>query len=284
MIIFAGKAEITGELAELMEFRPTRLPLGSGTDIGKGLDLLMRCLDKDVQKTTQTQKGDWKPIVFLFTDGAPTVDPGASVQRWQRNYKDKCSLVSVTFGKNADVSLLEKLSPQVLTLADTSASSFREFFKWVSASLQVSSVAVSENGREGVKLADTRINLEKAVPSSRLDENFVLLSVKCSKNRNLWLAKYDSQNSAPYPLLGVYPIDEASYARLSAGESSLKVDTSELGQIPQCPECGDATLVMCNSCQQLSCAGTGKLHTCPWCGSKGRLGQSSNFAACRNAG
>jgi len=30
------------------------------------------CLDKEVRKSTKEQKGDWKPLVFLMTDGMPT--------------------------------------------------------------------------------------------------------------------------------------------------------------------------------------------------------------------
>ena len=32
-------------------------------------------------KTTLEKKGDWKPIVFLFTDGTPTDDPSSAFAR-----------------------------------------------------------------------------------------------------------------------------------------------------------------------------------------------------------
>lgn len=285
LIAFAGKAEVLNELTELVEFKPALLPIGSGTDLGSGLKLLMDRIDRDVQPTTAERKGDWKPIIFLFTDGAPTTDASASVERWQRHYRDKCNIVSITFGKNADVPLLEKLGPQVLTLNDASPASFREFFKWVSASLQVSSMAVSESGQDGIKLADCRINLEKAVPSSRLDENFVILSMKCSKNKKMWLAKYDSRQGAPWPLLETCPVEEESYQRLSAGGKAGSVDIKKLEEIAICPECGDDSIVLCNKCGKLSCAGIGSdRHVCPWCGSSGRLKTSDNFAVDRNAG
>lgn len=285
LMVFAGKAEVLNELTELVEFRPAPLPLGSGTDLGKGLKLLMDRIDRDVQITTAERKGDWKPIIFLFTDGAPTTDASASVERWQKHYRGKCNVVSVTFGKNADVALLEKLGPQVLTLNDTSPASFREFFKWVSASLQVSSMAVSEGARDGIKLAEYRINLEKAVPSSKFDENFVILSMKCSKNKKMWLAKYDSQGGAPWPLLETCPVEEESYQRLSAGGKAGTVNINKLGEIAICPECGDGSIVRCNKCGNLSCAEMGsREHVCPWCGSTGKLVDSDNFAVDRNAG
>lgn len=284
LLVFAGNAQLVNELTELTEFQPATLPLGSGTDLGKGLNLLMERIDRDVQKTTAERKGDWKPIIFLFTDGAPTKDASASVERWQKHYRGKCNLVSITFGKNADVPLLEKLGPQVLTLNDTSPDSFREFFKWVSASLQVSSMSVTESGQEGVKLAEGRINLEKARPAASLDENFVLLSMKCSKDRQMWLAKYDCRNGAPWPLLETCLIDEESYRRLSAGGSAGTVETMNLESVASCPQCGNDGLVRCGECGQLSCAGSGENHVCPWCGKKGRLRFSDNFSVDRNAG
>ena len=34
----------------------------------------MECLHRDVVRTTPTTKGDYKPLVFLLTDGQPTDD------------------------------------------------------------------------------------------------------------------------------------------------------------------------------------------------------------------
>jgi uncharacterized protein YegL len=31
-------------------------------------------------------KGDWKPIVYLFTDGKPTDDATTAIERWKRDY------------------------------------------------------------------------------------------------------------------------------------------------------------------------------------------------------
>ncbi|MDE7108445.1 MAG: VWA domain-containing protein, partial [Muribaculaceae bacterium] len=72
IIAFAGKALTLSPLTELYKFYPPTLPIGGGTSLGAGLDALMREIDSSVVKTTMEKKGDWKPIVFLFTDGNPT--------------------------------------------------------------------------------------------------------------------------------------------------------------------------------------------------------------------
>ena len=41
-------------------------------------------MDHNIQKTTMEQKGDWKPIIFLFTDGNPTDDYAAALDCFKR--------------------------------------------------------------------------------------------------------------------------------------------------------------------------------------------------------
>ncbi len=74
IIVFAGRPKTLVPLQEIISFYPPKFPIGSGTSLSKGLGHLMFELRKNIVKTTQEVKGDWKPIVFLFTDGVPTDD------------------------------------------------------------------------------------------------------------------------------------------------------------------------------------------------------------------
>ena len=82
VIAFAGFAKTIVPLVELVSFYPPRLPLGGGTSLGAALDALMGEIDRSVVKTSPERKGDWRPIVYLFTDGRPTDDPGPAIARW----------------------------------------------------------------------------------------------------------------------------------------------------------------------------------------------------------
>ena len=75
VIAFAGKAKSLSPLTELYKFYPPTFPIGGGTSLGAALDFLMDDIDRNVVKTTEERKGDWKPIIFLFTDGTPTDNP-----------------------------------------------------------------------------------------------------------------------------------------------------------------------------------------------------------------
>ena len=87
VIVFAGKARIVTPLTEVYKFYPSTLPIGGGTSLGYAMDFLMNDIDASVQKTTLEVKGDWKPIIFLFTDGTPTDNPDRAFKRWNEKYR-----------------------------------------------------------------------------------------------------------------------------------------------------------------------------------------------------
>lgn len=287
VLVYAGKAKVLSPLTELYKFYPPTFPIGGGTSLGNALDFLMNDLDKNVQKTTSEMKGDWKPIIFLFTDGVPTDDPSQSISRWNRSYRRGSNLIAVSLGNNADMSLLGQLTENVLRLSKTDEHSFKEFFKWVTASIKTSSVSVTEASDDSVKLPSTEtINLEKVDVSThtKVDENFVVIMGKCQTTKKPYLIKYakrlselgieglDGFRTTDYKLVGAYPIDEESYNELSDGSlDNQKVNTMSLVGQPTCPCCGNQFgLVVCE-CGHVFCVGEESHNQCPWCGLEGEM-------------
>lgn len=93
IIAFAGKAETLSPLTEIYQFYPPVFPIGGGTALGNAMNHLMDDMDRNVVRTTASSKGDWKPIIFLFTDGNPTDRYQAAFDRWNKNYRRHCNLV-----------------------------------------------------------------------------------------------------------------------------------------------------------------------------------------------
>src|SRR5690606_37368085 len=87
IIVFAGQPKTLVPLQEIINFYPPRFPIGGGTSLSKGLGHLMYELRSNIVKTTYEQKGDWKPIVFLFTDGVPTDDATSAIAEWKQNWQ-----------------------------------------------------------------------------------------------------------------------------------------------------------------------------------------------------
>ena len=97
-----------------------------GMALGKALNLLMDDIDRNVVKTTEERKGDWKPIIFLFANGMPTDNITLAFKNWNRNFLYKSTLVSVA-RKNV-AKLLEPISNCVLPQTDLTMSKLPDFF------------------------------------------------------------------------------------------------------------------------------------------------------------
>lgn len=287
VIAFAGKAKTISPLTELYKFYPPTFPIGGGTSLGSALNFLMDSMDKELVKTTLEQKGDWKPIIFLFTDGTPTDNTSAAFARWNQKYRRSANIVAISIGDNADTQLLGQISDNVLRLNKTDELSFKSFFKWVTASIKATSVSVTDMGDDNVQLAPTTgINLEK-VDTSRpcvVDENFAVLLGKCSNTQKNYLVKYAKRivdiegpesldlKTTDLKLVGAYPIDGETYDSLCEGKSNRNINTMSLRGVPTCPCCGNQLGVVVCECGNILCS-DGLTTACPWCGMEGSLGE-----------
>ena len=289
IIVFAGQAKTLVPLQEIISFYPPKFPIGSGTSLSKGLGHLMYELRKNIVKTTSDQKGDWKPIVFLFTDGVPTDDTKSAVTEWKQNWQTTANLVAVSFGNETDTTLLGGLTENVLHFKNSDAASYKEFFKWVTDSIKTSSVSVEANA-SGFELANldgdtvSKIDLTKQLPSKEaVDDNFVVLSGKCQNTKRPYLIKYRKDISTnnfgglemdtrSYKLVGAFQVDNTYFELSDDSKKDFKINTDELIGAPTCPCCGNQFAFAVCSCGNLHCLGNEEISTCPWCGNQGTYG------------
>jgi uncharacterized protein YegL len=299
IIAFAGKAQKLSPLTELYSFHPPKFPVGGGTSLGNALMFLMNDLDVSIQKTTLEEKGDWKPIVFLFTDGNPTDVYEKAFERWNQKYRRGVNLIVVSIGENADLSILGKISDNVLQLQTPDAESFQKFFQWVTASIKTNSVSVSETNTDTLQLAPirekelTRIDLEKVKPV-KIDDNFVVILAKCQATEKHYLIKYQKQipsdffpvsnKTATYRLTGAFPI-EKSYFDLSEGRQAVgKINTASLQGFPACPCCGNQYGFSTCMCGGIHCTNDEPRQMCPWCGQTAEYSLGGNMDVARTRG
>lgn len=290
VIVFAGKAQSLLPLTELYSVVLPDFPVGSGTSIGAGLECLMADLSKSLVKTTREVKGDWKPIVFVFTDGVPTDKPHSVLGKWEKEWRGHCNTIAISIGYNADLQVLGRLSDNVLRLKEMDKDAFMSFFKWVTASIRTSSVSVNESNRDEMSLPKPDgINLEKVKPGekNRTDENYMILSGRCSKEGKPYLVKYVLDDACMhgdrgpaamadtrYKYIGTYPVEDESYKNLSDGNASKqKVNSERLENVPvSCPICGNELGTVLCGCGGIMCASSkGGTSKCPWCGTEGEL-------------
>lgn len=146
IITFSSTANQLVPLTELTNFQTPNIEAAGTTSLGEALSLLAQRADVEVAKTTTEQKGDWKPIVFIMTDGMPTDD-------WQKGLKEFQSkkwgmVVACAAGQAVDTTILKQITEVVVQLDTADSSSFKAFFKWVSASISTSSAKIEEGGKE----------------------------------------------------------------------------------------------------------------------------------------
>ena len=144
IITFDSEAKQLIPLTDLASFQTVDLKAAGTTALGAALSLLADKLENEVTKTTLEQKGDWKPIVFIMTDGVPTDDWQAGFQKLKAVKKGL--IVGCAAGNNADDKVLKEIADQVVRLSNTDADSIGKFFQWVSASIATTSTKVEETG------------------------------------------------------------------------------------------------------------------------------------------
>jgi len=152
VITFDSAAKQVAPLTELAMFQAPAVSAGGVTALGDGLALLADCISKEVAKTTADTKGDWKPIVFLMTDGVPTDNWHKGLDRLKQ--VKTSVIVACAAGPSADTTRLKRITEAVVRLDTADASAIQAFFKWVSASVSVGSQRIDQGQKEVGGLGD----------------------------------------------------------------------------------------------------------------------------------
>lgn len=150
VITFESNAQQVIPLTEIGSFVEPNLSATGGTNFGDGLELLLSCVQSEVRKTTATQKGDWKPLVFIMTDGCPTGEWEAAADKVKAARLG--NVIGCAAGPGADESVLKRVTETVLRLENTSAGTLGAFLNWVSASISATSTSVSAQGDAPVNI------------------------------------------------------------------------------------------------------------------------------------
>jgi uncharacterized protein YegL len=143
VIEFNSNAKQLEELKELSEFQTPTLEVTGITAMGEALSLLVDCINREV---INSNRRDWRPMVFLFTDGMANDNLKKGIKALKK--VKMATFVACAAGHNANIDELLKITDTVVKLDEIDSSSISAFFKWVSASIAMTSQKV-EQGRQG---------------------------------------------------------------------------------------------------------------------------------------
>lgn len=148
VITFDDKAQQVVPLTELADFQIPSIEAGGWTALGDALSLTATCITNEVKKNTSDSKGDWKPLIFIMSDGVPTDDwkPGFDkLKAIKPGLIIPCSVASLEA-----TSILKQLAEGVVHLPTADSATIGAFFKWVTQSVVMSSQKVDSNQGDAV--------------------------------------------------------------------------------------------------------------------------------------
>jgi len=291
VITFSREARQDVPLTELMSFQIPKLRVRPGTALGAALWLLKDRLGREVIKNAEGIKGDFKPLIFLLTDGQPTDDWGAAADAVKQGGTKFANIVAIGCGPDVDLQSLYRITNSVLLMPDLTPESIRKFFVWLSSSVQAASVRVDGGGAENNPLnlpTPPPDSLEVASPDGASGPTLgaprqVFLHGHCSKTRRPYLMRFVRREYEElYDAVAAHPLEALDE---SDAESLPPINSSLLLGCPACPYCENRHTGVC-PCGALFCApdNTSPI-VCPRCGAQlgGGTG-SSEFEISRTQG
>ncbi|MBK1694049.1 tellurium resistance protein TerY [Chromatium weissei] len=152
VITFDSTARQVIPLSELASFQTPNLVATGITAFGAALSLLATRIEAEVAKTTENTKGDWKPLIFIMTDGSPTDDWRHGLEQLKKVRTGM--VIACAAGQSAETAILKQITEIVVALDTADANTIKAFFKWVSASVSTGSQKVDQGRKEVTGLDD----------------------------------------------------------------------------------------------------------------------------------
>ncbi len=288
VITFAKDARQVVPLTELLQFQTPKLPVRTGSSLGAALRLMLKCMQREIVKSSPTAKGDYKPLVFLMTDGQPTDDwePAAAAVR-QANNPKVANIYAIGCGPDVDPDCLHQITDIVLMMNDVTPDAIKKFFVWLSASVQSASTRLQEGAASGqqVSMPSLPEGLEVAPEGGYHDPTprQVFLQARCSRSRKPYLMRFARRPyDGRYEAIAGHVLDV-----IEEGDADLlpPINSSLLDGCPPCPYCENPVAGMC-PCGTLFC--TSPDHrgaiVCPGCNAQLYAGGPGNFDIKRSMG
>lgn len=138
IITFDREVKEVVPLTELANFQLPEItcPQSGPTNMGEALQMLSVKIPQEVRKGTVDQKGDWKPLLFIMTDGSPS-DLAAFKEAVPKiksiNFG---AIVACAAGPKAKDEALKEITDTVVHLDTADSTTLKQFFKWVSDTIE----------------------------------------------------------------------------------------------------------------------------------------------------
>ncbi|AUX62025.1 VWA domain-containing protein [Simonsiella muelleri] len=116
-------------------------PESGATFLGGVLEEVAQAVQRDRIVGNANQKGDWRPMLIVLTDGKPTDLLVYSEVIPKIKQLGFGNIVACAAGPKADANYLKQLTDCVVSLDTMDANSFAKFFQWVSSTVTQTSIS-----------------------------------------------------------------------------------------------------------------------------------------------
>jgi uncharacterized protein YegL len=139
IITFNREPEQILPLTELenLQIPEIKQPVAAGTHLGEAIAFISKKVDQEVELTTPDKKGDWMPLLFIMCDGRASDIQIFNQSLPELKSKHFGSIIACSVGSKTDHENLKKITDKIVSLETTDSGTFRQFFKWVSASVSI---------------------------------------------------------------------------------------------------------------------------------------------------
>jgi uncharacterized protein YegL len=268
-------------LTPLDQAQPPSLHVRPGTALGAALRVTADAIRREVKRTSSTIKGDYRPLVFLITDGQATDDWQNAIGALQANGGTRpANVYAIGCGSDVDYAQLGKVTDIVLKLDQIGPEGFSKLFVWLSASINSASVGLSESSPdsmlENLPKEVSRVDLKKA-PTHDGKNRQIFLRANCSAKRGAYLMRYRlDERTELYAAVTSHPLERTTEPQ-KAQFRLPPVNSDVLMGCPSCPYCENDAAGKCGNCGALFCLpseGRQVSVTCPCCETSLDLGES----------
>ena len=297
IITFGGKAQKLTPLTEVYAFQLPALDVKPGTMLGCAISILDQAITTEIVKTTPEQKGDYKPLVFILTDGQPTDEWHSAFEQFKRNHKSVI-VYAVGCGDDVDFAILKELTENTYSMEQMDADAFAKLFVCISSSIQSASGAIGEQKKQGSainleKSSDGAIKKVETAEKSKLrKKRQIFISGICQETKQQYLLRYKLDDSTGrYRCVAGHKLDKP-FSKEEVGSIETVSNTELEGLVP-CPYCENKEHGGC-SCGAIVCLDTTKAvkvggsteitMRCPVCNQTVQLAYHDSFEIKQSAG
>ena len=152
IITYNSQAEQILPLTEVYKTRIPELTAKGRSALGEALELLCEKVEKEVHKNTPEAKGDWKPLLFVLSDGGysgPIAKPISEFKKLQFGFVVACAA-----GSKSKIDVLRKITPNVIQISSTDTINIKAYFKWISSSISTTSTRIENTGEADITLEE----------------------------------------------------------------------------------------------------------------------------------